>query len=90
MGQTRLIPLKPGNLTTPGGNQIGYTYAHGKINTISVNGQALLSSITYEPHGPVSGWTWPSGLPHVRAHGLDGEVHRFKSTFRNSPCFQAV
>lgn len=66
-------------LTTPGGNQISYAYANGQISTLSVNGQTILTNIHHDPHGPISGWTWGNGQPHLRTHGLDGETQRIES-----------
>jgi YD repeat-containing protein len=43
-------------LTTPSGQSVVYTYTNGQITQISVNGTTLLSSVVYEPFGPVRGW----------------------------------
>lgn len=77
-------------LTTPGGNLVGYAYAGGKPASVSLNGQPLLSGITHEPHGPVSGWTWGSGQPHIRAHGLDGELQRIESAVATTYGYDAA
>jgi YD repeat-containing protein len=45
-------------LTTPSGQTISYTYTNHQVTGISVNSTALLSAASYEPFGPVRGWTW--------------------------------
>lgn len=77
-------------VTTPSGNQIGYAYAHGKINAITVNGQPLLTNISHAPFGPLSGWTWGNGLPHLRAHGLDGEIQLIESAIAQNYSYDAA
>lgn len=32
-----------------------------------------------DPHGPLSGWAWDNGQPHIRIHGLDGETQRINN-----------
>ncbi|MHB9112969.1 MAG: RHS repeat-associated core domain-containing protein, partial [Thermoleophilia bacterium] len=65
-------------------------YAHGKINAITVNGQPLLQNISHAPFGPVSGWTWGNGLPHLRAHGLDGEIQLIESAVAQNYGYDAA
>jgi RHS repeat-associated protein len=59
-------------LTTPSGQAITYTYADHQITGITVNATALLTSATYEPFGPVRGWTWGNATTEVRLHDTDG------------------
>jgi YD repeat-containing protein len=51
-----------GNLTsliTPSGQTLAYGYnANHQVTSVTVNGTTVLNSVTYEPLGPVSGWTW--------------------------------
>ncbi len=61
-------------LTYPSGLQVGYGYTDGQITRVSVNGETLLSGATYEPFGPVSGWTWGNGRQAVRGYDLDGRL----------------
>jgi RHS repeat-associated protein len=59
-------------LTTPSGQTLTYTYADHQITGITVNSTALLASATYEPFGPVRGWSWGNGRTEVRLHDTDG------------------
>jgi RHS repeat-associated protein len=61
------------SLVTPSGQTITYAYnTNHQISGISVNGTAVLNSVTYEPFGPVRGWTWGNGTVEVRNHDTDG------------------
>ncbi len=63
------------SLTTPSGQVIGYSYnANHQITAITVNGSTLLASITYEPFGPVSGWTWGNSTTTARVFDTDGNA----------------
>jgi RHS repeat-associated protein len=59
------------SMTTPSGQTIAYTYSNHQISAISVNGSSLLSSVQYEPFGPVRGWTWSNSTTEVRLHDTD-------------------
>ncbi len=61
-------------ITYPSGLQIGYTYRNGQIDAVTVDGQPLLSNITYQPFGPISGWTWANGNQSLRGYDLDGRL----------------
>jgi RHS repeat-associated protein len=67
-----------GNLTTevtPSGQTVGYTYnSNHQITEITVNGTELLTNSTYEPFGPVNGWTWGNGATVGRAYNADGLI----------------
>jgi len=39
----------------------------------------LLSSLLYEPFGPVSGWTWGNGTLAVRTYDTDGKITQVDS-----------
>jgi RHS repeat-associated protein len=57
---------------TPSGQTIGYVWLNGKINAITVNGQTLISQISYEPDDQINGWTWGNGQQHERFYDLAG------------------
>ena len=61
---------------------IGYGYSNNRIVSISVNGTALLGSITYDPFGPAVAWLWPSAttpaLKIYRDYDLDGRMTRWE------------
>jgi RHS repeat-associated protein len=46
---------------------------------VSVNGTTLLSSVLYEPFGPVSGWTLGNGTLAVRTYDTDGKITQVDS-----------
>jgi RHS repeat-associated protein len=68
--------------TTASGQLIGYTYANNKVSGITVNGQALISNVLYDPFGPPVGWLWPSAttpnLKTYRDYDLDGRLTRWE------------
>jgi RHS repeat-associated protein len=68
--------------TTASGQLIGYTYANNKISSITVNGQALISNVLYDPFGPPVGWLWPGAttpnLKTYRDYDLDGRLTRWE------------
>lgn len=37
-----------------------------------LNGSPLLSNVSYEPFGPVRGWSWGNGTTETRLHDSDG------------------
>jgi RHS repeat-associated protein len=59
-------------LTTPSGQTVTYGYSNGQVTAISVNSTTLLSSVAYEPFGPIRGWTWANSTTEVRLHDTDG------------------
>ena len=63
------------SVSTPSGQSVTYSYnGSHQITSVSVNGSTLLSSVTYEPFGAVSGWTWGNGTSVVRSHDADGNI----------------
>lgn len=71
-------------VTTPSGQTITYGYTNHKITSISVNGLTLLSSASYEPFGPISGWTWGDGSTETRAYNTNGELTSYGWTNINN------
>jgi RHS repeat-associated protein len=51
----------------------GYNTNH-QITSITVNGSAVVSGVTYEPFGGVNGWTWGDGTTTSRTFNGDGLV----------------
>jgi RHS repeat-associated protein len=72
------------SLTTPSGQTVNYSYSNGQVVGITVNGTALLNNITYEPFGPVSGWTWGNGTTTVRGYNADGNVSQINAGGENT------
>ncbi len=62
-------------LTLPSGNVVSYAYnSDGQVSGVQVGSTPLLSAATYEPFGPVSGWTWGNGVTHTRSYDEDGAI----------------
>jgi RHS repeat-associated protein len=59
-------------MTLPSGAVVTYTYTHGRVSGIGINGSALIQATTYEPamgnSGAISGWVWGNGLKSYRDH----------------------
>ncbi len=49
---------KPISLTYPSGKVLSYTFSGYELTGLSAAGTTILSGATYEPLGPVNGWTW--------------------------------
>jgi len=67
------------SLVTPSGQTITYCYTNGQVTSISVNGNALLSQVLYQPFGPVSGWTWANNTNEARSYDHDGNITNLES-----------
>jgi RHS repeat-associated protein len=67
-------------LTTPSGQTVTYGYnANHQVTSVAVNGTTVLNSVTYEPLGPVSGWTWGNGATTTRSYDTDGKISQIVS-----------
>jgi len=67
-------------LTTPSGQTVTYGYnGNHQVTSVSVNGTPVLNSVTYEPLGPVSGWTWGNSTTTTRSYDTDGKIHQIVS-----------
>jgi RHS repeat-associated protein len=64
------------SLVTPSGQTVTYAYTNHQITSISVNGTAVLSGATYDPFGPVSGWTWGNNTTVTRGYDEDSNPHQ--------------
>ncbi len=60
----------------PSGATVTYGYnANGQVTSLTLNGSTtILSGITYDPFGPVTGWTWGNGTTASRGFDADGKV----------------
>jgi len=61
-------------ITTPSGYAIGYQYTNNRITRVIVNGMYMVDGVTYQPFGPVKGWTWNNGTQVVRSYDTDGRT----------------
>ena len=67
-------------LTTPSGQTVTYGYnGNHQVTSVAVNGTPVLNSVTYEPLGPVSGWTWGNATTTTRTYDTDGKIHQIVS-----------
>ncbi len=62
------------SIVTPSGQTIIYSFTNHQITSVSVNGSALLSGVTYEPFGSVNGWTWGNSTAASRAYDTDEKI----------------
>jgi RHS repeat-associated protein len=63
------------SLTTPSGQTVTYGYnANHQVTSVAVNGTTVLNSVTYEPLGPLSGWSWGNGTTTSRMYDTDGKI----------------
>ena len=84
------------SMTYPSGNRVNYSYAsNGRVSTVTMNPANnngigtntavtvnLLTSITYQPSGAVTGWVWGNNTAAVpssvtRTYDLDGRLTSF-------------
>jgi RHS repeat-associated protein len=79
------------SLLTPSGQTIAYSYdTIGRLAGITVNGNPLISNVTYDSFGPISGWTWGSGALMVRSFDLDGRLSLIDSAGLSTYTFDAA
>ena len=62
------------SVTMPSGAQVQYTWNNGAISGITVNGQTLLTNITYRANGQPLSWTWGNGTTHIMPGDAAGRV----------------
>ncbi|MDR0250624.1 MAG: type IV secretion protein Rhs [Burkholderiales bacterium] len=62
------------SVTYPSGTKVSYTYSHGKLQSLKLNHQPLLNNITFEPFGPVNGWTWANGTAYQKTYDANGRI----------------
>lgn len=62
-------------MTYPSGTQVSTTYGlDGRPTEIRVNGNLLISNITYLPFGEPKSWVWGNGQTYTRSFDLDGRL----------------
>lgn len=59
-------------ITTPSGQTIGFVWLNDQLQSLTLNGQPLITQITYEPDGQIKGWTWSNGSTSERIYDLAG------------------
>jgi RHS repeat-associated protein len=62
----------------PSGKTIQYGYnANGQVTSVTLLGTpnvTILSNVTYDPFGPITGWTWGNGNTATRSYDTDGKL----------------
>jgi RHS repeat-associated protein len=56
----------------PSGKEVTYGYNYHLPVSVTVDTTTILSGATYEPFGPVIGWTWGNSTSHSRSFDLRG------------------
>ncbi len=66
-------------VTYPSHTVIGYGYSEGQLNQITVDGQVLVNNISYDPFGPVTGWSWGNSTADDvrRIYDQDGALDNY-------------
>jgi RHS repeat-associated protein len=70
-------------LTTPSGQILTYGYnSNHQVVSIALNGSTtILNNVTYEPLGPVNGWSWGNNTATViRSYNTDGVISQINAT----------
>ena len=67
------------SMVTPSGQTVTYGYTNHRVTSISVNGTTVLSSVTYDPFGPATGWNWGNGTTATRIYDQDGNPSQIVS-----------
>ncbi len=63
----------------------GYNSNH-QVTSITIKGTTLLSSVLYDPFGPVRGWTCGNATLAVRTYDQDGKITQVDSDSRATRC----
>jgi len=65
-------------MTYPGGIQVHYGYANGRLRSLNakINGttQTILSGLHYQPFGAAANWSWGNGLRRRTNYDIDGRI----------------
>ena len=62
-------------LTLPSGQVITYGYnSNNQLTSVTVGSTTVLSSVSYDPFGPVTGWTWGNSSTSSRTYDADGRI----------------
>lgn len=62
-------------ITYPSGMAVTYAWSNGRISSVSVNGQLLISNIIYRAsnNDPI-GWSWSNGTTYSKSYDANGKV----------------
>jgi RHS repeat-associated protein len=66
------------SMVLPSGKTITYGYnANNQVTSVTLNGSpavTILNNITYDPFGPITGWTWGNATTASRVFDTDGKL----------------
>ena len=73
-----------GTLRLPSGKTLRFGFdAHGRVRSVALTGTAdtmILNDVTYDPFGPITGWTWGNGITMTRVFDADGKMSGMASS----------
>lgn len=64
-------------ITYPSGKVLTYGYRDGRIDSILLDNAPIMTSVAYQPFGPVKGWTWGNGVQYNRLFDSDGRIYSY-------------
>lgn len=64
-------------VTLPSGKVVGYDYNTFQATDVTIDGLDVLTAATYDPFGPVTGWTWGDSTSSSRNFTQRGLVDTF-------------
>jgi len=64
-------------LQYPSGMIVDYNYTSNQINNVLIGTQSLLTNVSYDPFGHITGWTWANGSAVTREYDLGGFPSRY-------------
>lgn len=68
------------SLTLPSGQVVTYGYnSNHQAVSVTVGSTTVLTNATYDPFGPLTGWSWGNGSAMTRVYDTDGKVSQFNS-----------
>jgi len=62
------------SMTLPSLNVVGYGWSNGQVNALSLNGNALVSALGWQPFSGPNTWTYFDGHSQARGYDLDGRL----------------
>jgi RHS repeat-associated protein len=85
MSYTYNVTGQLASVTLPSGVVIQYGYnSNNQVTSVTLLGSPnvpIVSNVTYDPFGPVTGWTWGSGRFFTRTFDTDGKLTGVSTSF---------
>ena len=71
------------SMVLPSGKILTYGYnANNQVTSITLNGSpstTILNNVTYDPFGPITGWSWGNSTTTTRTFDTDGKITQITS-----------